>query len=820
MTATQAAARFGALAPTLAANGYEPVPLYWGRKNPSIKEGWQKYRYAPGDEQAYANDGVGIITGGVVIVDVDVYDAEVAAEIDRLLVARLGPGLLRIGAPPKLCRVYRCVGPEFGKRDTGAYVFDRDPKGAKGHKVEILARGQQCVAFNRHPDTQQPYLWPNGSPETVATKDLPAITDAKAFDFIAAATQVLAKYGKRTQDDKAGPTAGAAARDTDWIVEPGRNKWLTARAGHHFALGLRGDALLRALQADNEQRCRPPLDDKELRVIARSAGRNFKEPPDREDLLCGVTDSRVEALLRPHVQSGALIVAGSGIPDSTASRVLTRNLSHCLYRQEFDVVEVVHDAKEDRSSIALVKDKRLVTIAGRRRRILTVTFERDQPRLSSARLPTAQAAIILEDKDAITEELEPIRLVLHFPIAVEHDDQLVTLQPGYNAGCGIYVHSKESPPEVALPDAVSGLLSLLAGFHFTTDADKARAVASLVLPGLVFGGFVEGHVPVIFIEGNTSQAGKTLVSDIQPAIYGERRGLVTQKVGGVGSLDEAIGATILRGSPFVSLDNFRGALNSTFLEAIITAGKTAVPIRVPYRGEVLVPINRVVFQITSNGVDLTTDLANRVVVICLVRREPGFKFAEYPEGGLLQHVRANRSHYYGCVLAVLRHWFQNGKPRKDVRHTFAEYLGALEWIVQEVFQLPPLLAGHESIVHRLASPEEQLMRKLALEVERSGKLRHWFSATGLVELAAAAAEVIAPAGGWSGEPHKQLGIIAGKYFKDGDVRNLGHLAIKRGVRTEFDRARRKQDVKRYCVWLTTEPEPRLAETDDHEDIDA
>lgn len=62
------------------------------------------------------------------------------------------------------------------------------------------------------------------------------------------------------------PTTGA-------IREGGRNAGLTALAGKMRAAGMSVEAIERALLAENPRRCDPPLDDAEVRTIARSIGR-------------------------------------------------------------------------------------------------------------------------------------------------------------------------------------------------------------------------------------------------------------------------------------------------------------------------------------------------------------------------------------------------------------------------------------------------------------------------------------------------------------------------------------------------------------------
>ena len=64
----------------------------------------------------------------------------------------VGDAPVRFGQAPKRLRVYRTAEP-FTKLSTAGYRLPGDEPGAKAHKVEILAAGQQFVAYGVHPDT-------------------------------------------------------------------------------------------------------------------------------------------------------------------------------------------------------------------------------------------------------------------------------------------------------------------------------------------------------------------------------------------------------------------------------------------------------------------------------------------------------------------------------------------------------------------------------------------------------------------------------------------------------------------------------------------
>jgi hypothetical protein len=148
--------RFGEIAARLVDNGYQPLPIIYGEKRPAITVDWPSYAYTDGDEEIYAKCGTGLLCGRIIGLDIDVRAPALADELDAMAVDLFGVAPCRIGAAPKRLRVYAVDGDEFGKIQTRGFRLPGDLPEDKLHRVEILARGNQFVSYNRHPDTQRP----------------------------------------------------------------------------------------------------------------------------------------------------------------------------------------------------------------------------------------------------------------------------------------------------------------------------------------------------------------------------------------------------------------------------------------------------------------------------------------------------------------------------------------------------------------------------------------------------------------------------------------------------------------------------------------
>lgn len=200
---------------TLHGKGYHPVPVIGAHidvpsagKKPTMS-GWQtKCATAGPDEiQRWSRSqpdctNTGILCGRVVGVDIDVLDEELSDQLAALAVKLLGSTpLQRIGRAPKMLLVYRVDIP-MTKVQTPALIFGDDPDTKADTdkcKVEILAGGQQFVAFGIHPSTREPYRWPEKSPVDIPFADIPLVTLELLQQFVAEAEQVLRAAGARTK---------------------------------------------------------------------------------------------------------------------------------------------------------------------------------------------------------------------------------------------------------------------------------------------------------------------------------------------------------------------------------------------------------------------------------------------------------------------------------------------------------------------------------------------------------------------------------------------------------------------------------------------
>jgi hypothetical protein len=162
----------------------------------------------------------GILCDGLRAIDIDIDDADIAKRCCAMVQHRFGEAPTRYRANSPRCLIlYRAAEGTPPKRVL---------KGSKG-KIEVLGRGQQFVAFGRHPTGA--YLeWFPDAPGTEKQDNLPAIAEADLIDFLNSIAPVIEAEPlslddgeRKTSEPQADPLRIAAALDA--IPNSGPANW-------------------------------------------------------------------------------------------------------------------------------------------------------------------------------------------------------------------------------------------------------------------------------------------------------------------------------------------------------------------------------------------------------------------------------------------------------------------------------------------------------------------------------------------------------------------------------------------------------------------
>ena len=415
---------------------------------------------------------------------------------------------------------------------------------------------------------------------------------------------------------------------------------------------------------------------------------------------------------------------------------------------------------------------------------------------------TLSAAKIILCSNASKQHLPHVRQLVACPILTKEG---TVIGNGYHAHAGgTYITGGELPRTLPVGFAVMAILGLLDDFNFITPADKSRAVASILSPALKMGDWIDDDFPMDVAEADQSQSGKTYRQKVVCRIYNEVPSAITAPRGGVGSLDETISAALIKGHPFVILDNFRGRLDSTILEQAIRGLPRVTCRALRISAEVNTkPFN---WQLSTNGAEFTRDIANRSIITRIRKQPREYQFKEYGEGSLEAHVAALQPFYLGAVFSIIQEWSRNGCPKtNETRHDFCDWCQSLDWIVQTIFGLAPLLDGHREEQARTANPAMQWLREVTMAARDAKRLDCELTTAQLVGIAEDAAIDFPGNAASKEEPPQRAGKLLGRVFKesDGQPVNVDGLVVKREERDVRIEGRGHENQKIYTITTVT-----------------
>ena len=396
----------------------------------------------------------------------------------------------------------------------------------------------------------------------------------------------------------------------------------------------------------------------------------------------------------------------------------------------------------------------------------------------------------------IVEELPEIRIITEAPVITESG----ILKKGLHDN-GVLVR-KGSVKDVSLSDAIPALLNLFKDFDFQTPSDKSRALAMLLTPALKVGELITDLTPADLAEADQSQSGKTYRQQIIRSIYGEQAHLVTKKLGGVGSLDESIGAGLMSGKRFISLDNVRGMLSSEYLEAIIT-WREEVTVRVPHRGECSIDAGMVTIQMTSNGIETTPDMANRSCIVRIRKQPDDYQWHDWVDASLDHHIVRNQPYFLGCVYAVIKEWIDKGMQRTDTTdHDMRTWAQSLDWIVQNIMGQAPLLDGHRNLQKRVSQPHMNWLRNVCIATSKAGQIGVLMQAKDIAEMCEEENVSMPNGRATAAMDAVNIGRSMAKVFKEqgSDVVKTDHFTVTRTEEVVYnDNQRKHLPVKHYLI---------------------
>ncbi|RMF86536.1 MAG: DUF3854 domain-containing protein [Nitrospinota bacterium] len=261
-------------------------------------------------------------------------------------------------------------------------------------------------------------------------------------------------------------------------------------------------------------------------------------------------------------------------------------------------------------------------------------------------------------------------------------DGTIHTDPGYHPTGQIYYAPTPgfvlpSVPASPTPDDLQRardliLSELLGDFPFVSDAERAHAVALLLLP--FARDLIPGPTPLHLIEAPSAGTGKGLLAEVLllPAL-GQSAAIITE-----GRDEEEwrkrITAILRNGPSVVLIDNLRRRLDSANVSAAITA--TTWEDRILGHSEtVRLPV-RCIWVATGNNPALSTEIARRTVRIRIDakndrpwnRDRVSFRHPDLPKW-----ATHHRAELVWASLTLIQAWISQGRPGKTPEITLGRF---------------------------------------------------------------------------------------------------------------------------------------------------
>lgn len=270
----------------------------------------------------------------------------------------------------------------------------------------------------------------------------------------------------------------------------------------------------------------------------------------------------------------------------------------------------------------------------------------------------------------LTKRSRPLRGISERPVMT--DAGAVITQDGYEPGSRLYVRLSSDLADLEVPDApsraeaeaaVSELLYLLHDYEFEAESDRVRALAMLITA------VVRPSVktaPLWMLSASKPGQGKGKLAALCSILMSGRMPHVQPYISSEDELGKSITAEVLAGSPLLFLDEARGELSSSGLQALVTSES--------WSGRILGETRSVKMDhsihliVAGNNLTVGADMARRVMPVRLyTEREDPSVGRTFTIPDLEQYAVQHRRDLVRAALIVMRHWYATGCPAPTAR---------------------------------------------------------------------------------------------------------------------------------------------------------
>ena len=270
------------------------------------------------------------------------------------------------------------------------------------------------------------------------------------------------------------------------------------------------------------------------------------------------------------------------------------------------------------------------------------------------------------------------------------------LQSGWNNGNStIYYNVKPTTPFIDPVDAYNKLYKIFDTSLYAQSNGAHRMMVMLFSALMKKVGVCHWKAPIFDICANDSQSGKGYAhelcssmlefdSDIKVDDFGNQvsncSGIatVTFKDNNLDELDFNVKEALHSGSTWICLDNARGHIQSTTIEAASTRGENGtINATKKYAPNKSVAVTQVMWSLTNNGVTYNNDMRNRIYQIKIDTTPVGHQWQKFD--GMFAHewIKSNINDVASYIYSILAAYMSDKSKISTNHSTFPDWSSAI-----------------------------------------------------------------------------------------------------------------------------------------------
>jgi hypothetical protein len=268
-------------------------------------------------------------------------------------------------------------------------------------------------------------------------------------------------------------------------------------------------------------------------------------------------------------------------------------------------------------------------------------------------------------------------------------DGTIITEPGYDEATNLYYRPTrdlkvppipDQPSADAVKSATKLVLEPLRQFPFDSDASRANAIGTLLLP--ILRPLIKGSTPLALFDKPSAGTGASLLAKVISLIATGRSAAIMTAPKNDEEWNKSITSLLLKGQTVVVIDNIEFDLQSPSLAAVLTAD--IYQSRVLGRSESILLPNRSTWIGTGNNIRLRGDLPRRCVWCRMDAKmarpwtRTGTGVFDHPD--LEGWVAKTRGDILGAILTIARAWVVAGMPEAPESPSLGGYEGYCEVI--------------------------------------------------------------------------------------------------------------------------------------------